>query len=132
LRGVDTDAITLRRVLRLLGNQALQLDDAPAHQALYRQAAAAHWQIQREEYAAHQNRCGPARASTHHWVASAKVQAARQVREEESQDWGAAPGWKARQGMQPSEQLQKPLHKGKWLVSDWWLCGLFGSFIALR
>lgn len=48
LQGLDTGEITLAQALRLLGYQALRLEDTEAHQALYRQAAADLRQMQRE------------------------------------------------------------------------------------
>lgn len=47
--GLDRGEITLAQALRLLGYQALRLDDSAAHQALYRQAAADLRQMGHEE-----------------------------------------------------------------------------------
>ena len=50
LTGLDTGTITLGQARRLLGYQALRLDDDSVHQILYRQVATDLRQMQREEH----------------------------------------------------------------------------------
>ena len=50
LRGLDSGEITVGQAQRLLGYQALRLDDTPAYAALYRQAAADIRAMQRQEH----------------------------------------------------------------------------------